>query len=474
MLQLAFLQDPEQLDLNLLGKIAHLVQEDRRAVGPFETPRLPRQGSRKGAFLAAEQLAFNEGARQGGTVDLDHGSVPARTAVVNGTGQQLLPRARFPQQQNGRVGGRHLPHLGEDPQHGRALPDDESVGVQGLSVLTEGDVFLLELIPELADLGQSLPELLLGPGSCQGIAQHLGGKPQARDQGVRPGSFLGDLVEGQRPNHPGALDRQREGHARFGARIAQARPVMGRLLRKLIHTGEDEGLSTEHLGERPGNQLQRAQSLRRQTARSGPAVGDLQGFLVLRELKEGATIQAENLRELLQAPLDGPVHLIRGQVEEAGGQVGKNRLEAQALFEQELEAIEVRTKGALALIPLLALQEPSAGTGHRHAGRRLKKASGFRACAMSLTAGCPAVSCSSRLHPQVSGHGKSPGFVNAGSRPGSSKAAHGQNRRGQPWSCAIAACQRAIQRERTTRKVELLKLVVDGPGTVGKSLLKRT
>ena len=57
-LELAGLQDPEQLDLRRRGNFADLIQKYRAAVGLLETPRLLAQGPGEGPLFVAEKLAF--------------------------------------------------------------------------------------------------------------------------------------------------------------------------------------------------------------------------------------------------------------------------------------------------------------------------------------------------------------------------------------------------------------------------------
>ena len=70
-LELAFLQDPQQLGLQFQRQIADLVEEQRPAVRQLE-PALPRRdGAGERAALVAEQLAFDQRRRQRRAVDAD-------------------------------------------------------------------------------------------------------------------------------------------------------------------------------------------------------------------------------------------------------------------------------------------------------------------------------------------------------------------------------------------------------------------
>ena len=59
-LEAAFLQYPQQLDLHLQRHVADFVQEQRAAFGKLEAAHAGGQRAGEGAFLMAEQFAFQE------------------------------------------------------------------------------------------------------------------------------------------------------------------------------------------------------------------------------------------------------------------------------------------------------------------------------------------------------------------------------------------------------------------------------
>ena len=69
-LELAVLDDAQQLGLGFDGQIANFVKEDGRAVGQLESPDLRGQGARVRALLPAEELRLDEGRGDGGAVHL--------------------------------------------------------------------------------------------------------------------------------------------------------------------------------------------------------------------------------------------------------------------------------------------------------------------------------------------------------------------------------------------------------------------
>src|SRR5262245_17724603 len=79
--ELPLLEHAEKLRLELEGKFSHLVQKERPAVGELEATDLLSNGSGEGASLVAEEVALEEGRREGGTVDLDDGPFAPPTPV---------------------------------------------------------------------------------------------------------------------------------------------------------------------------------------------------------------------------------------------------------------------------------------------------------------------------------------------------------------------------------------------------------
>ena len=117
----ALLQHAEQLDLDFHRQIADLVEEQRGLVGGFEPADLPRERARIRALLAAEQLALDEGRRNGRAAHADHRPLMARAQVVNRLRHHLLARACFAEQQDGGGRGRDLFDLREHLLDGGAF-----------------------------------------------------------------------------------------------------------------------------------------------------------------------------------------------------------------------------------------------------------------------------------------------------------------------------------------------------------------
>ena len=120
---LLVLQDLEQLGLERRVHLADLVEEDGPLVGELELARLLAGRSRERAALVAEQLGFEQLARQRRAVDLhERFSAPGR-ALVYGASDALLAHAALAADEHRYVSLRHpIDHV-PDRQHRRAGGD---------------------------------------------------------------------------------------------------------------------------------------------------------------------------------------------------------------------------------------------------------------------------------------------------------------------------------------------------------------
>ena len=94
-LDLALLEDAEELGLGLQGQLADLIQEEAPAVGQLEAADPPGEGAGEGAFLVAEQLALDQSRGQGGAVELDQRLGRAAAVGVDRPRDQLLAGPRL-------------------------------------------------------------------------------------------------------------------------------------------------------------------------------------------------------------------------------------------------------------------------------------------------------------------------------------------------------------------------------------------
>ena len=114
------LEDLQELGLDAGRQEAHLVEEERAAVGRLEETGLGLTRIGEGPALEAEQLGLEEGVGNRGAVDLDERSRRAGAGPVQGAREEPLARAGLPQDQERRKPAA-LDPVREDPPH--RIPD---------------------------------------------------------------------------------------------------------------------------------------------------------------------------------------------------------------------------------------------------------------------------------------------------------------------------------------------------------------
>ena len=82
------------------GQLANLVDEQRAAVGDFEQARLCCHRACKCPLLVPEQLAFQQGFGQRGTVDHYERLIGPHAGSLQSLGHELFPRAAFALNEN--------------------------------------------------------------------------------------------------------------------------------------------------------------------------------------------------------------------------------------------------------------------------------------------------------------------------------------------------------------------------------------
>ncbi len=127
-LELALLQDAEQLRLQLQRRFADLVQKDGAVVGELEAadPLGDRTGERP--LLVPEQLALEQACRHRGAVALDERVRASGTQMVHRARNELFARARLAADQHGRLGRRDQLDLIDEVAQRAAAADDALVG----------------------------------------------------------------------------------------------------------------------------------------------------------------------------------------------------------------------------------------------------------------------------------------------------------------------------------------------------------
>src|SRR6266702_717252 len=134
---LALLQDAEELRLQGKWQLGDLVEEDRAVLRLLEAPCAPLAGAGERAALVSEELALQQLGRERGAVD-GHPGTGSLRAIVEDARQDLLARAALPEQEDGgRAGGdvasglQHLAHGGArrgGEERGRGVGDLEETG----------------------------------------------------------------------------------------------------------------------------------------------------------------------------------------------------------------------------------------------------------------------------------------------------------------------------------------------------------
>src|SRR5688572_1729875 len=106
--KLLFLQNAQQLGLELRRNFADFVQEDGAAMGEFEAAFAVGEGAGERAFLVAEKLAFDQVLGNGRAVSFDEWRASARALSVKGAGDEFFASAAFALNQNGGLGAGNL------------------------------------------------------------------------------------------------------------------------------------------------------------------------------------------------------------------------------------------------------------------------------------------------------------------------------------------------------------------------------
>src|SRR6185295_13249209 len=98
---LAILEDTEQCDLGFRGQIADFVEEDRAAVGGFESPQTPLQRARERALLVAKEFRRDERRRDGCAVHPDERASGSVRFLMDGSRDQFLAAAGLTSDEDG-------------------------------------------------------------------------------------------------------------------------------------------------------------------------------------------------------------------------------------------------------------------------------------------------------------------------------------------------------------------------------------
>ena len=124
-------EDPQELALDRKGQLPHLIEEQSAPVGQLDTAALLTVRTGEGPLLVPEQLAFQEGLRDGRGVDDHVRGVAAQALPVYTPGHEFLANARFAQEQDDSARLGDPVRLSEQLGHATALGEDR-VLVEGL------------------------------------------------------------------------------------------------------------------------------------------------------------------------------------------------------------------------------------------------------------------------------------------------------------------------------------------------------
>src|SRR5262245_23600488 len=151
-LELALLQHPQQLRLHLQRQLAHLVEEEGAALGQLKAAEALRHGAGKGAFLMAEEFAFEQAGGDGGTVERHEGLRPPCAKRMDRPRQQFFASPRFAYKEHGRIGWRHELELREHRRERGAVSDDPVEAVRAVDDFAEYWSFPTSSFSYIADL----------------------------------------------------------------------------------------------------------------------------------------------------------------------------------------------------------------------------------------------------------------------------------------------------------------------------------
>ncbi len=134
-LDLAFLDRAQQLGLQLVAKIADLVEEQRAAGGELELADLLPDRAGERPFLVSEERALDQLLRNRGEVDRDKRRIRSPARTMDQPGEELFSCAAFAEDEHGHRRGRDSLHALDDFARRRTWSDDE------LAFAAFGDVF---------------------------------------------------------------------------------------------------------------------------------------------------------------------------------------------------------------------------------------------------------------------------------------------------------------------------------------------
>src|SRR5262249_8918928 len=137
-LELSLLENAQQCELGVGGKITNLVQEDGPAISELEAPEPPLQRSRERPFFVTEELRGDQWREAGSTADADEGRPRPRRSFVDGACDELLPSSGLPRDEHRRIRRRDPRSPRQRGSQWRRRADDLLEHRNRVHVFTEG------------------------------------------------------------------------------------------------------------------------------------------------------------------------------------------------------------------------------------------------------------------------------------------------------------------------------------------------
>src|ERR1700758_3404916 len=93
--KLLLLQNAQELRLKLGRNVCNLIEKKRTLVRQLKSPELLSDRTGKGASFVSEELGFEQSGGNGGAIDLQERTVPARAEIVKCPGGKLFTSSRL-------------------------------------------------------------------------------------------------------------------------------------------------------------------------------------------------------------------------------------------------------------------------------------------------------------------------------------------------------------------------------------------
>ena len=342
----ALLNHAQQLDLHLHRELADFVEEERRLVGGFEAPDLPRQRTGVCAALASEQLAFDERGRNGGAADHAHRPLMPRTQVVDGLREHFLADAGLTAKQDRGRCGCHLFDLCERALEGRALGDDHSRQSGHPRVATAVQWFVGESIAQPVDLAKRLRQRRLARMTCQRLTNDARNQTQTLDERGAPLVFgrgrakregAGDVVRF-------AGDRDRDDRGGNRSVLLHSFTIDG--IGQLVCAREPDRFSCGKPRHDMRDRGDRHRERCRRVRTADPGMRDRRDRLAFGPAPQQSAIELQRLSQLSQVVRDDVIERDRVGSGDLEGDVGDQALKAQMLVLDGRETLfEVKQVG---------------------------------------------------------------------------------------------------------------------------------